>query len=156
MRQTLTEEYYGHIVEVEFTTTPEGEELEFVPDYVKEVIFNNLTDDSDSGEFTEEETGEHCSGTWKIQPLNFRLMLRLANWDYNHVHTTEGLTLELFQKSYGNVIGAHYYGKWCEFKFDFFKMMRYFSRYTDAGQTFCNMVMKQVESYEEKKRSENK
>ncbi len=55
--QTLTEEYYGHIVEVEFTTTPEGEELESVPDYVKEVIFNNLTDDSDSGEFTEKKPG---------------------------------------------------------------------------------------------------
>ncbi|NAB53742.1 hypothetical protein GUJ47_15060 [Enterococcus faecium] len=41
--QILTEEYYGHIVEVEFATTPEGEELEFVPDYVKEVIFNKQT-----------------------------------------------------------------------------------------------------------------
>ena len=154
--QTLTEEYYGHIVEVEFATTPEGEELEFVPDYVKEVIFNNLTDDSDSGEFTEKDTGVQCSGTWKIQPLNFQLMLRIVNWDYNCVRATEGLTLELFRKSYGNVMGTHYYGKWCEFKFNFFKMIRYFSQYTDAGQTFCNMVMKQVEGYEEKKRSECK
>lgn len=149
--QTLTEEYYGHIVEVEFATTPEGEEFEFVPDYVKEVILNNLTDDSDSGEFTEKETGTQCSGTWKIQPLNFRLMLRIANWDYNNVRATEGLTLELFQKSYGNVMGAHYYGKWCEFKFNFFKMIRYFNQYMDAGQTFCNMVMKLVEKYENKK-----
>lgn len=156
MRQTLTEEYYGHIIEVEFTTTPESEELEFVPDSVKEVIFNNLTDDSDSGEFTEEETGNGYSGTWKVQPLSFQLMLRIVNWDYNCVRATEGLTLELFQESYGNIIGAHYYGKWCEFKFNFFKMIRYFSQYMDAGQTFCNMVMKLVELYEEKRRNESK
>lgn len=156
MRQTLTEEYYGHIIEVEFTTTPESKDLEFVPDSVKEVIFNNLTDDSDSGEFSEEETGDGYSGTWKVQPLNFQLLLRIVNWDYNCVRATEGLTLELFQKSYGNVMGAHYYGKWCEFKFNFFKMIRYFNQYMDAGQTFCNMVMKQVEGYEEKRRNESK
>lgn len=154
--QTLTELYYGHTIRVDFATTPGSEELELIPDSVKEIIFNNLAEDNDSGEFTEEDTGERYSGTWKIQPLNFQLMLRLANWDYNCVRATEGLTPELFRKSYGNVMGAHYYGKWCEFKFDFFKMMRYFSRYTDAGQTFCNMVMTQVEKCEEKKRNESK
>ena len=80
-------------------------------------------------------------------------MLRIANWDYNCVRATEGLTLELFQESYGKVIGAHYYGKWCEFKFNFFKMIRYFSQYVDAGQIFCNMLMKQIEKYEEKQRN---
>ncbi len=37
-------------------------------------------------------------------------MLRIANWDYNCVRATEGLDVELFQKSYGNVVGTHYYG----------------------------------------------
>ena len=147
----LTEEYYGHILQVTFGTVSDEATLEFIPDSVKEIIFNNLADDSDSGGFTEEETGDGYSGTWKIQPLNFQLMLRIANWDYNCVRATEGLTLELFQESYGKVIGAHYYGKWREFKLNFFKMIRYFSQYMDAGQTFCNMVIKQVEKYENKR-----
>lgn len=33
--QTLTEEYYGHIIEVEFTIIPDSKELEFVPDSVR-------------------------------------------------------------------------------------------------------------------------
>ena len=69
---------------------------------------------------------------------------------------TEGLTLEQFQKSYGNVMGAHYYGKWCEFKFNIFRMIRYFNQYMDAGQTFCTMLMAVVEDYEEKKRNKSK
>lgn len=44
MRQILTELYYGHTIQVDFTTTPEGEELEFIPDSVKEVIGNKQTD----------------------------------------------------------------------------------------------------------------
>lgn len=152
----LTEEYYGHILQVTFDTVPDGVTLEFIPDSVKDVIFSSMADDSDSGGFTKEETGDGHSGTWKFQPLNFQLMLRIANWDYNCVRATEGLTLELFQESYGKVMGAHYYGKWCEFKFNFFKMIRYFSQYMDAGQIFCNMVMKLVEKYEEKKRNESK
>ena len=101
--QTVTELYYGHTIHVQLATSPEGEELEFIPDSVKEIIFNNLAEDADSGEFTEEDTGDGYSGKWKIQPLNFQLMLRIVNWDYNCVRATEGLTLEQFQKSYGNV-----------------------------------------------------
>lgn len=154
--QTVTELYYGHTIQVDFTITPKDKELEFIPDSVKEIIFNNLTEDVNSGEFTEEDTGDGYSGKWKIQPLNFQLMLRIVNWDYNCIRATEGLNLEQFQKSYGNVMGAHYYGKWCEFKFNFFKMIRYFNQYMDAGQTFCNMLMVVVEDYEEKKWNKSK
>ena len=78
-------------------------------------------------------------------------MLRIANWDYNCVRATEGLDVGTVPKILRQRGGNPLLRKWCEFKFNFFKMIRYFSQYTDAGQTFCNIVMKQVEGYEEKK-----
>lgn len=149
----LTEEYYGHILQVTFDTVSDGATLEFIPDSVKKIIFSSMADDSDSGEFTVDETGEGYSGNWRFQPLNFQLMKRIAAWDYNCVRATEGLTLKLFQETYGTTVGTHFYDKWCEFKFNFFKMMRYFTPGDNAGQLFCNMIMKQVEEHEEKQRS---
>lgn len=154
----LTEEYYGHILQVTFGTASDEATLEFIPDSVKEIIFSSMADNSDSGEFTEEETvgetGEGYSGSWWFQPLSFQLMKRIAVWDYYCVRATEGLTLKLFQETYGTAVGTHFYDKWCEFKFNFFKMIRYFSPGDNAGQLFCNMIMKQVEEYEEKQRSD--
>lgn len=149
--KTLIEEYYGHIVKVEFNSSPKSDNLELVPDSVKEVIFNNMADDVTDGEFTEDETGEEYSGRWSFQPLDFNLMKRIAAWNYHCVHETEGLTLEKFRAAYGSAVGAYFYEKWRGFRFDFFKMIRYFNQGDNGGQIFCSMLMECVEEYEKQK-----
>lgn len=150
--QTLIEDFYGHIIRAEFSTTPQNDELEFIPDAVKEVIFSAMTDNSSDGTFTEEETDGY-SGTWSIQPLAFSLMKRIVTWHYHTAHASKGLTLELFQQAYGTVSGEHYYHKWNELQFNVFSMISYFSLEAANGQIFCNMIMKQIEELEEEHRN---
>lgn len=150
--QTLTENYYGHIVKAEFNTALNAEKLEFIPDSVKEVIFSAMTDNSLDGIFTEEETNGY-SGTWSIQPLAFSVMRRISTWSYHTPQANKGLTLELFQNAYGTVAGEHFYHKWHELNFNFFSMISYFSLEADNGQVFCNMIMKQVEDFEKEYRN---
>ena len=39
--------------------------------------------------------------------LDYELMLSVSLWQYNH-RPDEGLTLELFQRTFGPVYGQHY------------------------------------------------
>lgn len=150
--RTLVEDYYGHIIRAVFNTTPKSQKLEFIPDSVKESIFSTMTDDSSEGEFTEEETDGY-SGTWSIQPLVFSVMKRIVRWHYYTAHANEGLTLKHFQDAFGTVAGEHFFNKWHEFQFNFFSMIGYFNLETNNGQIFCNMVMKQIEEFEENQRN---
>ena len=43
--------------------------------------------------------------------MDYRQMLVVSLWQYNH-HASEGLTLPLFQETFGESCGQHYYEKW--------------------------------------------
>ena len=79
--------------------------------------------------------------------LNYNQLLLLSLWQYNH-HTDEGLTLELFQQTFGQLYGKHYYEKWTGyFNRNLWDMIAYFKGERENGQKFCDMIGKQVELY---------
>lgn len=79
--------------------------------------------------------------------MDYRQMLVVSLWQYNH-HTSEGLTLPLFQETFGKVYGQHYYEKWTlYFNRNLWDMLAYFRSEEENGQKFCDMVARQVELY---------
>lgn len=153
--QVLTMTYYGHEIDVTLTPDPYCK-LEFVPDSVKEVIFELLESDNTTGEFTDDEAEDYVddetyctfSGSWRIIQLNHNFMLRVARWVRNY-GPDEGLTKELFGETYGSVMGDHYLTKWENvYPHNIIAMIAYFGNDTKEGQLFCDMIYKQMLRYE--------
>lgn len=79
--------------------------------------------------------------------LNYNQLLLISLWQYNH-HREEGLTLPLFEETFGQIYGAHYYEKWINyFNRNLWDMIAYFKGEGENGQKFCDMIGKQVELY---------
>lgn len=77
-------------------------------------------------------------------------MARISTWNYNYSHD-ERLSKELFTHYFGNRMGGHYYDKWistCEQQF--MKMIAYFGVDSKEGQAFCDMVIEQMQKYEQR------
>lgn len=79
--------------------------------------------------------------------LNYNHLLLISMWQYNH-YESEGLTLQLFQETFGKNDGSHYYDKWIHyFNRNLWDMIAYFRGESENGQKFCNMLTRQVELY---------
>lgn len=79
--------------------------------------------------------------------LNYNQLLLISLWQYNH-HGEEGLTLSLFEETFGKVYVSHYYEKWTNyFNCNLWDMIAYFRGEKENGQKFCDMISKQVELY---------
>ncbi|RGN59238.1 MULTISPECIES: hypothetical protein [unclassified Bacteroides] len=85
--------------------------------------------------------------------LNYNQLLLIYLWQYNH-YEYEGLTLKLFQETFGNMYGNHYYDKWIHyFNRNLWDMIAYFRGEGENGQKFCNMVAIQVKLYQQNRQS---
>lgn len=79
--------------------------------------------------------------------LNYNQLLLISLWQYNH-HKEEGLTLRLFEETFGKAYGKHYYEKWVNcFNCNIWEMIAYFRGEKGNGQKFCGMISKQIELY---------
>lgn len=82
------------------------------------------------------------------EQLNQNFMARIFLW-VNNYGEGEGLTLELFRETYGNVMGDHYAAKWeHEYRHNIMAMIGYFGYKSNDGQLFCNMITSQMAKYE--------
>lgn len=80
--------------------------------------------------------------------LNYNQLLLISMWQYNH-YEYEGLTLKLFQETFGNRYGSNYYDKWIHyFNHNLWDMIAYFRGEGENGQKFCNMIAAQVKLYQ--------
>ena len=80
--------------------------------------------------------------------INHEYLLRIAFYSSSH-YPQEALTAELFDETFGSVMGSHYFSKWEHlYKRDILKMVAYFGRDTTEGQKFANLLAKQIEKYE--------
>ena len=70
--------------------------------------------------------------------LCYNRLLLISLWQYNH-HEEEGLTLRLFEETFG---------KWMNcLNRDLQNMIIYFRGEGENGQKFCDMVARQIEVY---------
>ena len=77
-------------------------------------------------------------------------LLRIAYYNSSH-YPQEALTEELFNETYGSVMGKHYFDKWQHiYKHDILKMVVYFGRDTTEGQKFADMLAVQINKYEKR------
>ena len=96
---------------------------------------------------------QHASNTTELCDctiLDHKFMLRIAYWLSSH-NMEEGLNEELFNETYGTVMGKHYYQKWEHtYSHDIMKITVYFGLDSKNGQLFYNMVLKQMTLYEQR------
>lgn len=158
--QTLTDEYYGHLIKITFTSVIPHSTLTYIPDSVYDCIIQDLKESVTEGAFEEEQTGEAIyipeqkkevytvtAGSWRVVKIDHHLMLRIARWTRNFGFD-ERLTKELFSETYGSVMGEHYRDKWENlYRHDIIKMVAYLDDHKE-GQKFCDMVYKQMVAYE--------
>ena len=82
--------------------------------------------------------------------IDHNYLLRIAYYNSSH-YPQEALTEELFNETYGSVMGKHDFEKWQHtYKFDILKMVVYFGRDTTEGQKFADMLAGQIEKYEKR------
>lgn len=158
--QIITEQYYGHTLEVTINeTNPPELKVEFVPDSVHEHVFRLLETDDKAGDFTHDETKEifikqevSYSGSWRIIELDYNILIRLVMWNANR-YPEESITKQLFIEYFGDNYGTHFYGKWTgECNHDILKMIGYFRSNHNHGQIFCNMLFNLITKYEKRDR----
>ncbi len=147
--QVLIESFLQHPIEVSFTALRDQEPIQFIPDSVKEEILNQLSD-SGEGEFTAEQTGGF-GGTWRTIQLGHNMLHRLAMWIFQVYPEDMKLKEADFIKWFGEFYGKNLFERWINYyKCDFMQMITHFGPDSDKGQTFCDMVMEQLNKYEEK------
>ena len=158
--QKITEEYYGHTVEISFTEIePTDFKPEFIPDSVKEQIFELLEENILEGTFSRDRTSNmyhisdkefvnaRFSGSWRIIELSQQLLYKINLWKHN-CNSGESLSEELFVETFGIVDGKHFYEKWrYTYKCDVMAMAHYFGKDEGLGQKFIDMLLKQVHNY---------
>ena len=94
----------------------------------------------------QEQPRKEYQKTYSMELCYNRLLL-ISLWQYNH-HEEEGLTLRLFEETFGKTLGSHYYDKWMNcFNRDLRDMIIYFRGEGENGQKFCDMVARQIEVY---------
>lgn len=82
--------------------------------------------------------------------INHDYLLRIAYYSSSH-YPDEAISKEMFQETFGGVMGAHYFDKWQHtYHFDILRMVVYFGRDTAEGQKFANMLATQIEKYEKR------
>ncbi len=80
--------------------------------------------------------------------IEHNIMARIALY-FASYNQDEALTQELFQTTFGNVMGDHYWTKWVStYKRDFMKMIVYFGMGSHDGAKFCEMVEVKMAQYE--------
>lgn len=83
---------------------------------------------------------------------NYNQLLLISLWQYNH-QKEEGLTLPLFEETFGKIYGSHYYEKWMNyFNRNLWDMIAYFKGESENGQKFCNMISRQIELYNQNRK----
>lgn len=95
--------------------------------------------------------GFKLSGSWRRLDLPYELIKRLVMWR-NNCFTPSDFPLQLFITYFGEKAGKDYHSKWIDRKGDLLDMFGCFVSAPEDGQTFCNMVMEQVEQYENQKK----
>ncbi len=84
--------------------------------------------------------------------LNYNQLLLISLWQYNH-RREEGLTLQLFEETFGKAYGSHYYDKWIHyFNRNLWDMIAYFRGEEENGRKFCNMLARQVKLYQQNRK----
>lgn len=154
---TMNLSAYGHAFEITFTEITPFQSIAEAPDNVLSHIFDQLAEMNMQGEFEAQEyinsNGDAVKykGTWRVIPtLDFALLLRVAIW-VNNYGPDEGLSKELFAKTYGSVMGDHYLTKWDSvYRHNIISMVAYFGNDSKDGQRFVDMVMRQTTKYEQR------
>lgn len=154
--QKLTTHFNNNKVEVTLNL-PSGCDKTYssVPDTISDIFCEEIECEELSGTFQNEADDElnyggegfELSGSWRVLELPYELIYRLVMWRNNHF-TPSDFTLELFIKNFGEMAGNEYYLKWLDQKGDLLDMFGCFVSDPEDGQTFCNMVMEQIEKYE--------
>lgn len=143
----LIEKYIGHQLEVSFYQTPNDKNLKFIPDDVKEIILDQLSD-KEQGEFGNSNTG--FEGTWRIIKLSHSLLHRVSMLMYNFYQHSLELKETDFIKWFGEFDGTNLFERWVNYyKCDFLRMVTHFGPSGYKGQIFCDMVMDQLIKYEQ-------
>ncbi|MFR9619295.1 MAG: hypothetical protein SNI12_07275 [Rikenellaceae bacterium] len=80
--------------------------------------------------------------------IDHTYLLRIAYYSSSH-YPHEAISEEMFNVTFGCVMGAHYFEKWQHVaKFDILKMVVYFGIDTAEGQKFADLLAEQIEKYE--------
>ena len=152
----ITTESYAHTIEIEFESVRIVDVAYDIPDNVWRAINDGLGDSRENGEFDVEgeynpnnETQTRLKGKWKIaHSFNYNLLARLVLW-FNNYGEDERLDKELFSKTYGSVMGDHYYTKWqSTYQRNILKMIGYFGIDSTDGEKFILMIESQMRKYE--------
>lgn len=164
--QVLTDTYCGHQIEVTFTSVVPYCKLTQIPDDVYDYLNEDLKGNVTSGVFPDKEKGggeigdevypdtgsngiyATFEGSWRVVELPYNLMSRILMW-WNNGYTPGSFSRELFVRNFGEEAGTEYHARWLERKENLLDMFGCFVSDQEAGQKFCDMVMAQVEQYEE-------
>ena len=86
----------------------------------------------------------------KQNNIEHDFMARIALYLNSH-NANEVLSLNLFNDTFGSVMGKHYHDKWFfTYKRNFMQMTAYYGLESDDGQRFCDMIALQMQKYEER------
>lgn len=130
---------YDHI-----PCTVVNEFLEAVECGVRKGTFANVPDD----EMSTIGEGYSLSGSWRIVSFDYGILSRVMMW-WNNDYCAEEFDRELFIRYFGQEAGCEYHDRWVnQCKENLLDMFGTFVSDYEAGQLFCNMIMEQVEQYE--------
>lgn len=159
--KVITVNHFCHRIELEIINISNPQALKLLNEYTldKDIlvyITRQIEEKSRSGYFSavtmivlnegEQESVVDIYGAWRILS-DYTTWHRIHRWWYNSY--TERLTLEHFQKAYGNNLGSHYFDKWNHYKRHVWDMVGYLNNEIHCGEKFLDMVMQQVILYEE-------
>lgn len=164
MNQILTSYFYGHLIQVSFTSVIPEHKLLQIPDSVYDRIMFHIKENVVEGEFIEEETGDSIliqlgnegdeeevyivtAGSWRVMQFDYNTIYRIVMW-WNNYYILEDLNPDLFIKYFGKEKGMYYYDKWIFCQQNLLDMFGNFVSEQLDGQTFCNMLMQLIEQYE--------
>ena len=159
----LTGTYFGHRIEVTFTSIIPYNLFTQVPDDVLDSVGKDLKKNMVSGTFSDDHTGDMVTpadgsgdvyttfaGSWRIVELQFELMSRIAMW-WNNGYSAGEFDCASFIRHFGEKTGRKYYDRWVNHcKENLLDMFGTLVSEQEDGQLFCDMVMQQVELYEKR------
>lgn len=143
----------GHRVEVIINIPDDCDKTyDTVPDPVADNFCQDIEMEERSGTFQDvpdDFFGEEykLSGSWRILEPDYELIYRIIRWWTNHYNISD-FNRNLFIQHFGEISGNDYYDQWIGCGEDLMKMFGRFVGNREDGQTFCNMIMEQVERSE--------
>lgn len=166
--QVLTDTYCGHRIEVTFTSVVPYCTLTQIPDDVLDCLMEDLKDNVTSGTFSHEQTGDTIhpdngdksiyatfEGSWRVVQLPYDIMYRIVRWWWTVYDRPTVFDRAMFDRYFGPEAGGLYHDSWVNvWKGDLLDMFGCFINDPQAGQTFCNMIMQQVEQFEKEVKDE--